>query len=99
MSFSAASAAARLMESWLVRISLAQVGKWIVDLGEVSGDAARGAPAEFTSAELEKWSMVSDTPAGKLRHLGPVVGLPETPPYWARPSVPLGYNQPEWPAR
>ena len=85
--------------SWLVRISLAQVGKWIVDLGEVSGDAARGAPAEFTPAELEKWSMVSDTPAGKLRHLGPVVGLPETPPHWARPSVPLGYNKPEWPAR
>ena len=43
--------------------------------------------------------MVSDTPAGKLRHLGPVVGLPLTPPYWARPSVPLGYNKPEWPTR
>jgi crotonobetainyl-CoA:carnitine CoA-transferase CaiB-like acyl-CoA transferase len=85
--------------SWLVRISLAQVGKWIVDLGEVPGEAARAAPAEFTPEELAKWSMVSDTPAGRLRHLGPVVGLPLTPPYWARPSVPLGYNKPEWPAR
>jgi len=26
------------------------------------------------------------------------VRLSETPPYWARPSVPLGYNQPVWPA-
>ena len=34
--------------SWLVRISLAQVGKWIVDLGEVPADAARDAPAEFS---------------------------------------------------
>jgi crotonobetainyl-CoA:carnitine CoA-transferase CaiB-like acyl-CoA transferase len=85
--------------SWMVRISLAQVGKWLVDLGEVPEDAARSAPAEFTAEELAKWSMVSETPAGKLRHLGPVVGLPLTPPFWARPSVPLGYNKAEWPAR
>ena len=85
--------------SWLVRISLAQVGKWIVDLGEVPEGAARDAPAEFTPEELERWSMVSETPSGSLRHLRPVVELSETPPYWARPSVPLGYNKPEWPAR
>ncbi|HUN40583.1 MAG TPA: CoA transferase [Acetobacteraceae bacterium] len=85
--------------SWLVRISLAQVGKWIVDLGEVPESAARDAPAEFLPEELERWSMVSETPAGRLRHLRPTVGLSETPPYWARPSVPLGYNKPEWPER
>jgi len=85
--------------SWLVRISLAQVGKWIVDLGEVPESAARDAPAEFAPEELERWSMVSKTPSGQLRHLRPVVGLSETPPYWARPSVPLGYHKPEWPAR
>jgi len=85
--------------SWLVRISLAQVGKWIVDLGEVPESAARDAPAEFLPEELERWSMLSDTPSGKLRHLRPTVGLSETPPFWARPSVPLGYNKPEWPER
>ena len=85
--------------SWLVRISLAQVGKWIVDLGEVPAAAARDAPAEFTPDELERWSTVSDTPSGRLRHLKPVVQLSETPPYWARPSVPLGYHQPVWPPR
>ena len=85
--------------SWMVRISLAQVGKWLVDLGEVPGDAARAAPTEFTPEELAKWSMATETPAGRLQHLKPVVGLPLTPPYWARPSVPLGYNKPEWPAR
>jgi crotonobetainyl-CoA:carnitine CoA-transferase CaiB-like acyl-CoA transferase len=85
--------------SWMVRISLAQVGKWLVDLGEVPGEAARAAPTEFTPGELAKWSMVTETPAGRLQHLRPVVGLPLTPPFWARPSVPLGYNKPEWPAR
>ena len=43
--------------------------------------------------------MASDTPAGRLRHLKPVVQLSETPPRWARPSVPLGYQRPVWPAR
>jgi len=56
-------------------------------------------PKEFTSAELLRWSMMSDTPVGRLRHLGPVLRLSETPPRWARPSVPLGYNAPVWPER
>ncbi len=85
--------------SWLVRISLAQVGKWITDLGEIPAAALRDVPGEFTANELERWSMVSDTPSGKLRHLKPVVQLSETPAHWARPSVPLGYHRPVWPAR
>jgi crotonobetainyl-CoA:carnitine CoA-transferase CaiB-like acyl-CoA transferase len=85
--------------SWLVRISLAQVGKWIVDLGEVPREALRDVPTEFVPAELLQWSTVSETPAGWLRHLKPVVKLSETQPRWTRPSVPLGYHRPEWPAR
>ena len=83
--------------SWLVRISLAQVGKWIVDLGEVPAGSVRNVPAEFSADELDRWSMVSETPSGRLQHLKPVVQLSETPPYWARPSVPLGYHPPVWP--
>jgi crotonobetainyl-CoA:carnitine CoA-transferase CaiB-like acyl-CoA transferase len=102
MAFGAMVALARRVReggSWLVRISLAQVGKWIVDLGEVPATALKDVPAEFAAAELEGWSTVSETPSGRLRHLKPVVQLSETPPYWARPSVPLGYHRPVWPAR
>jgi crotonobetainyl-CoA:carnitine CoA-transferase CaiB-like acyl-CoA transferase len=84
--------------SWLVRISLAQIGKWIVDLGEVPAASLANVAAEFTRDELDRWSMVSDTPAGPLRHLRPVVQMTETPPFWARPSVPLGFHPPVWPA-
>ena len=84
--------------SWLVRISLAQVGKWIADRGEVPAAALNDVPVEFTPAELEHWSMVSETPSGPLRHLKPVVQLSETQPHWARASVPLGYHPPEWPS-
>ena len=83
--------------SWLVRISLAQVGKFIVDRGEVPESDLKDVPDEFTADELERWSTVSETPSGKLRHLKPAVQLSETPAYWARPSVPLGYHQPVWP--
>jgi crotonobetainyl-CoA:carnitine CoA-transferase CaiB-like acyl-CoA transferase len=100
MAFGAMVALARRAReggSWLVRISLAQVGKWIVDLGEVPPAELEGIPAEFTAGELERWSTVSETPSGRLRHLGPAVQLSETPPYWARPAVPLGYHRPVWP--
>ena len=81
-----------------MRISLAQVGKWIVDLGLVPAAALKDVPAEFASGELERWSTASETPSGRLEHLKPVVQLSETPAYWARPSVPLGYHRPEWPS-
>jgi crotonobetainyl-CoA:carnitine CoA-transferase CaiB-like acyl-CoA transferase len=85
--------------SWLVRISLAQVGKWIVDLGEVPSAGLQDIAAEFTGEELARWSTVSQTPSGPLQHLRPTVRLSETPPRWERPSVPLGYHQPAWPPR
>jgi hypothetical protein len=85
--------------SWLVRISLAQTGRWLVGLGEVPEALLRDVPEEFTAAELERWSTTSDTPVGRLQHLAPVVRLSETPPRWARPSVPLGSHAPVWPAR
>jgi crotonobetainyl-CoA:carnitine CoA-transferase CaiB-like acyl-CoA transferase len=85
--------------SWLVRISLAQVGRWLVDLGEVSAAELNGVPDEFDKEELGRWSMTSETPSGPLRHLKPVVQMSETLPRWARSSVPLGYHRPVWPAR
>ena len=85
--------------SWLVRCSLAQTGRWLVGRGEVPESQLHDIPKEFTPAELDRWSMESQTPAGKLRHLSPTLQLSETQPYWARPTVPLGYHQPVWPAR
>ena len=85
--------------SWLVRISLAQTGRWLVGRGQVPETQLRDVPKEFTAAEIERWSTTSETPVGRLRHLAPVVRLSETPPRWARPSVPLGYNEPVWPPR
>ena len=100
MAFGALVALARRVReggSWLVRISLAQTGRWLVERGQVPEAELENVPGEFTPEELASWSMVSETPVGRLHHLSPVVHLSETPPHWARPSVPLGYNDPVWP--
>ena len=102
MAFGAMVALARRAReggSWLVRISLAQTGRWLVGRGQVLDALLKDIPKEFTPDELERWSITSDTPVGRLRHLGPVLRMAETAPRWARPSVPLGYNEPVWPTR
>jgi crotonobetainyl-CoA:carnitine CoA-transferase CaiB-like acyl-CoA transferase len=102
MAFGAMVALARRAReggSWLVRISLAQTGHWLVGRGQVPAAELTDVPKEFAAEELARWSIESQTPVGRLTHLKPVVQLAETPPHWARPSVPLGYNEPAWPAR
>ena len=85
--------------SWLVRISLAQVGRWLVSQGEIPETQLKDMAAEFTPEEIASWLMVSETPMGNLGHLSPVIGLSESVPRWSRPSVPLGYHDPVWPVR
>jgi hypothetical protein len=78
--------------SYHVRASLCQSGMWFTRLGPTC-DPARasgaGDPAELC--------VETETPFGRLRHLKPALELSETPPHWARPTVPLGSHQPAWP--
>jgi crotonobetainyl-CoA:carnitine CoA-transferase CaiB-like acyl-CoA transferase len=102
MAFGATVALARRAReggSWLVRISLAQTGRWLVGRGEVPVSQLKDVAKEFTGDEIARWSTETDTPVGRLRHLAPTLQLSETQPYWARPTVPLGHHQPVWPAR
>jgi hypothetical protein len=79
--------------SWLVRVALARVGKWIVDRGVVEEHAV---PDDLPSAELEPLMAEMDAPDGRIRYLKPVLELSETPPFFSRPPVPLGYHRPVW---
>jgi crotonobetainyl-CoA:carnitine CoA-transferase CaiB-like acyl-CoA transferase len=99
MAFGAMVALARRAReggSWLVRVALARVGKWIVDLGSV--DPAQGAD-ELDAGILNSLLTEVDAPDGRITHLRPVLGMSLTPPRWDRPPVPLGYHPPVWPAR
>lgn len=80
--------------SYAVRVSLARTGMWLQGLGRTD------APGAGLSGEiLAPLMTTSDTPTGKLQHLGPVVEMSETPPYWELPTVPLGTHEPVWAAR
>ena len=85
--------------SWLVQLSLAQTGRWLVGQGQVPEDELAGIPTDVTPEEIASWSTVSEVPGGSLKHLAPTLELSDATPYWARPSVPLGYHDPVWPAR
>jgi hypothetical protein len=81
--------------SYLVRVSLAQTGRWVDALGRVDG---RRAP-EPTLSDIDDLLTDSDTAFGRLRHVVPAPQFSETPALWSRPAVPLGTHQPMWPAR
>jgi crotonobetainyl-CoA:carnitine CoA-transferase CaiB-like acyl-CoA transferase len=80
--------------SWLARVALARVGKWIVDRGTVQDYDS--IPEDLPETELAALLGEMDGPDGRIRYLKPVLGLSETPPHFARPPVPLGYHQPVW---
>jgi len=83
---------ARWGGSYLVRVSLAQTGRWIDRLGRESG---RGAPDPRVE-DVGEFLETMDAPFGVLRHVAPPAKLSETPAYWDRPSVPLGTHEPVW---
>jgi crotonobetainyl-CoA:carnitine CoA-transferase CaiB-like acyl-CoA transferase len=85
--------------SWLVSVSLARVGRFIVDQGLVPESEYRNAPEDLPEAELASLMAEMDSPSGRIRHLKPVLRLPDTPPYWSRPPVELGAHPAEWPPR
>jgi len=99
MAFGAMMARARQSReggSWHVRVSLAQTGRWLWNLGRV----ADGFKAEDLKADAVR-PFVEEAPSG----FGPLLSvrhsavLSKTPAFWARPAMPLGSHPPQWPAR
>lgn len=81
--------------SWHVRVSLAQTGKWIWDLGRV----ADGLKTEDLKAEaVLPFMQQMPSGFGSLQAIRHAAQLSRTPAFWSRPAVPLGTNPPQWPA-
>jgi crotonobetainyl-CoA:carnitine CoA-transferase CaiB-like acyl-CoA transferase len=84
--------------SWLVRLSLAQTGRWINGLGRLGTIADARKLPDPKAEDVSDLTMETDSPFGRLTHLKPPIGLSETPMAWARPPVPLDTHTPAWPA-
>jgi crotonobetainyl-CoA:carnitine CoA-transferase CaiB-like acyl-CoA transferase len=96
MAFAAMSALARRHArggSWHVRASLAQTGHWFRRLGRLDGHTCRDPGFDEVGDRLE------NTPSGfgQLTAVRHAAVMTETPPHWARPTVPLGTHAPAWP--
>jgi len=82
--------------SYLVRVSLAQTGKWLWDQPHIDKALWSQQPSDLPKERLDALMMVTETPFGRLRHFGPAYQLSETPVRWDRPTVPLDHDKPEW---
>ena len=99
MAFGAMMAKARQAHeggSWHVRVSLAQTGRWLWNLGRVADgfkteDLKGDAVAPFVEEAASGF--------GPLRAVSHSAVMSKTPAYWARPAMPLGSHLPQWPAR
>ena len=99
MAFGAMMAKARQAReggSWHVRVSLAQTGRWLWNLGRL----ADGLKTPDLKAEAIE-PFMEDLPSafGPLHSVKHSAILAKTPARWDRPAVKLGTNAPEWPAR
>src|SRR5271169_1625555 len=99
MAFGAMMAKARQSReggSWHVRVSLAQTGRWLWNLGRI----ADGLKTADLKGETVR-PFIAEVPSGfgTLRAVSHSAVLSKTPAFWARPAMPLGSHQPQWPAR
>jgi crotonobetainyl-CoA:carnitine CoA-transferase CaiB-like acyl-CoA transferase len=75
--------------SYHVRVSLCQTARWFTEAPVVAGPATG-------FGDLDSFFTASDTPYGRLHHLGPVARLPITPGRWAAPTSPIGTHAAAW---
>jgi crotonobetainyl-CoA:carnitine CoA-transferase CaiB-like acyl-CoA transferase len=99
MAFGAMMARARQSReggSWHVRVSLAQTGRWLWNLGRV----ADGLRTEDLKGDAVL-RFIEELPSGfgPLHAVSHSAVLSKTPAFWARPAMPLGSHPPQWPAR
>ena len=99
MAFGAMMAKARQSReggSWHVRVSLAQTGRWLWNLGRVAdGFKTADLPGEAVEPLMEE----AASGFGPLRAVRHSALLSKTPAFWACPAMPLGSHPPRWPVR
>jgi hypothetical protein len=100
MAFGAMMAKARQAQeggSWHVRVSLAQTGRWLWNLGRLE----HGLNTPDLTGEAVQRAFIETMPSGfgTLKAVSHSALLSKTPALWARPAMPLGSHAPQWPHR
>lgn len=100
MAFGAMMARARQAReggSWHVRVSLAQTGRWLWNLGRRED----GLNTPDITGEAVHAAFIDSMPSGfgALKAVRHSALLSKTPARWSRPAMPLGSHPAQWPAR
>ncbi len=82
--------------SWHVRVSLAQTGRWLWNLGRLEGGLAT---ADLAAGDVLPFIEQSASGFGALRGVRHAAVMSATPAFWERPAMPLGSSKAEWPSR
>lgn len=99
MAFGAMMAKARQAReggSWHVRLSLAQTGRWLWNLGRIAGAMQN---PDLPASTVAKHLQIMPSGCGELFAVRHAALLAKTPARWTRPAMPLGSHPPQWPAR
>jgi crotonobetainyl-CoA:carnitine CoA-transferase CaiB-like acyl-CoA transferase len=99
MAFGAMMAKARQSReggSWHVRVSLAQTGRWLWTLGRIA-DGLR--TEDLKGDAIRPFIEETSSGFGPLQAVSHAAKLSKTPALWARPAMPLGSHEPQWPPR
>ncbi|MHC4041716.1 CoA transferase [Bradyrhizobium sp. 23AC] len=83
--------------SWHVRVSLAQTGRWLWNLGRLD----RGLNTPDLTGDAVHAAFIESMPSGfgMLKAVRHSAMLSKTPAQWSRPAMPLGSHPAQWPAR
>ncbi|MCP3391059.1 CoA transferase [Bradyrhizobium sp. CCGB12] len=100
MAFGAMMAKARQARdggSWHVRVSLAQTGRWLWNLGRLDG----GLNTPDLTGEAVHAAFIESMSSGfgLLKAVRHAALLSTTPARWSRPAMPLGSHPAQWPMR
>jgi len=77
--------------SWHVQVSLCRSAMFLQDQGRWTGKGTLPTEADLAPVMVE-----SDGPRGRLRHVGPVLQMSETRPWWATQAPILGQDKAAW---
>ncbi|MDA9548584.1 MULTISPECIES: CoA transferase [unclassified Bradyrhizobium] len=100
MAFGAMMAKARQVReggSWHVRVSLAQTGRWLWNLGRLEGGS--NIPDLGGEAVDAAFMQHMQSGFGMLKAVQHSALLSKTPAQWSRPAMPLGSHPAQWPGR
>ena len=79
--------------SYRVRVSLAQTARWLDGLGRITGEMSG---TKNIAPDVTSLMQDGDSPAGRLRFLGPVLRLRGARSGWRFPAVPTGTHAAAW---